>query len=241
MLETLATHLESFAALAPHWGFALVFLFMAVESSFVPFPSEIVMIPAGFLAFRGELTLAAPWPDAALALLFGTLGSLAGAFVNYGLGLWLGRPFLHRHAKWFFLTEAKLERAEGVFRKYGEVTTFVCRLLPAIRQLVSIPAGLARMPVGRFTLFTALGAGFWNLVLLCAGAALGHGTRELSYLELVLEGKRLVSSHGGWIAAATLAAIAAWALVSHRRAPAKPAVSGPAPEAGAAGSPESPR
>ncbi len=230
MLEALASHFESAAALAPHWGFALVFFFMAVESSFIPFPSEIVMIPAGFLAFRGELTLSSPWPDAALALLFGTLGSLAGAYVNYWLGLRLGRPFLHRHARWFFLTEEKLDRAEGVFREYGDVATFVCRLLPAIRQLVSIPAGLARMPLGRFTFFTALGAGFWNLVLLSAGAALGHGTRDLSYLELVLEGKRLVAAHGAWIAAVAAAALAVWALarrVGRRRSSPVPPSSPP--------------
>lgn len=212
MLDALASNLETVAALAPKLGFALVFFFMAVESSFIPFPSEIVMIPAGFLAFRGELSVGSPWPDAALALLFGTLGSLAGAFVNYGLAVWLGRPFLHAHAKWFFLSEQSLDRAEGVFRKYGDVTTFVCRLLPAIRQLVSIPAGLAKMPIPRFALFTALGAGFWNLVLLCAGAVLGHGTRDLSYPELVVEGKRLVAEHGLWIALAAAAALAAWAV-----------------------------
>ena len=210
MLDALASHLETAAALAPHWGLALVFLFMAVESSFIPFPSEVVMIPAGFLAFRGEMTLGSPWPDAALALLAGTLGSLLGAFVNYGLALAVGRPFLHKYGKWFFLDEKTLDRAEEIFRRYGDATTFVCRLLPAIRQLISLPAGLARMPVGRFALFTVLGAGFWNLVLLSAGAALGHGTSERTYGELVVEGKRMVAAHGVWIALAAAVVVALW-------------------------------
>lgn len=210
MLDALASHLESVAALAPNWGLALVFVFMAIESSFIPFPSEVVMIPAGFLAFRGEMTLGSPWPDAALALLAGTLGSLLGAFVNYWLAIAVGRPFLHKYGKWFFLDEKTLDRAEEIFRRYGDATTFVCRLLPAIRQLISLPAGLARMPKGRFAFFTALGAGFWNLVLLSAGAAIGHGTSELTYAELVVEGKRMVSAHGVWIALAAAAIIALW-------------------------------
>ena len=217
MLETLASHLESIAALAPHWGFALIFFFMAVESSFIPFPSEVVMLPAGFLAFRGELTLHSPWPDAALALFFGTLGSFAGACVNYWLGLKLGRPFLYRYGRWFFLKPATLERAEELFRRYGDVTTFVCRLVTVIRQLISIPAGFARMPFGRFAFFTVLGAGIWNLILLAVGAWLGRETQEMTYLELVTRGKALVADHYGWILAGLALVVAVYALC-HRLA-----------------------
>ena len=217
MLETLASHLESIAALAPHWGFALIFFFMAVESSFIPFPSEVVMLPAGFLAFRRELTLGSPWPDAALALFFGTLGSFAGACVNYWLGLKLGRPFLYRYGKWFFLKPATLRRSEELFRRYGDVTTFVCRLITVIRQLISIPAGFARMPFGRFAFFTILGAGIWNLILLAVGAWLGRETQEMTYLELVTRGKALVTDHYGWILAGLAVVVAVYALC-HRLA-----------------------
>ena len=116
MLETIASHLDSIAALAPTWGLLLVFVFMAVESSFVPFPSEVVMIPAGFLAARGELGLGGPVSAAVLATASGVLGSLAGAYVNYFLALLVGKPFLLKYGKWFFLKPAALERACEYFR-----------------------------------------------------------------------------------------------------------------------------
>ena len=124
MLDTLASHLDYFAALAPLWGYAFIFAFMAIESSFVPFPSEIVMIPAGFLAARGELTLHAPVPDLALACVAGLAGSLAGAYFNYFLSSKLGEPFLRKYGKWFFVKPAALDRACEVFNRYGGVTTF---------------------------------------------------------------------------------------------------------------------
>ena len=157
MLDQLAAHLDAIAALAPVWGYALIFLFMAIESSFIPFPSEVVMIPAGFLAARGELTLHAPVADLALACATGLLGSLAGAYFNYYLSAKLGEPFLRRYGKWFFLKPEALDRACEVFNRYGALTTFVCRLIPVIRQLISIPAGISRMPLGSFALFTGLG------------------------------------------------------------------------------------
>ena len=159
MIETIASHLDAIAALAPTWGLVFVFVFMAIESSFVPFPSEVVMIPAGFLAARGEFGFASPAAGVSAAFAAGVAGSLLGAYVNYFLALRLGKPFLEKHGKWLFLKPAALERACEVFNRYGAATTFVCRMVPAIRQLISIPAGIARMPLGEFTLFTALGAG----------------------------------------------------------------------------------
>ena len=103
MLETIAAHLDAVASLAPTWGYAFIFVFMAVESSFIPFPSEVVMIPAGFLAARGELGSAGPFAALALATLAGVLGSLAGAFANYYLALFVGKPFLEKYGKWFFV------------------------------------------------------------------------------------------------------------------------------------------
>ncbi|MGN0846454.1 MAG: DedA family protein [Kiritimatiellia bacterium] len=199
MLDQLAAHLDSIAALAPLWGFALVFLFMAVESSFIPFPSEIVMIPAGFLAARGELSLHMPLADLALACLFGLAGSLAGAYLNYYLSAKLGEPFLRKYGKWFFVKPEALDRACEVFNRYGAATTFVCRLIPVIRQLISIPAGLARMPLARFTLFTGLGAGIWTVILALAGYGLGKSAGDITYIDLVHRGKAMIDANLVWV------------------------------------------
>ena len=199
MLDQLAAHLDTIAALAPVWGYALIFLFMAIESSFIPFPSEVVMIPAGFLAARGELTLHAPVADLALACATGLLGSLAGAYFNYYLSAKLGEPFLRRYGKWFFLKPEALDRACEVFNRYGALTTFVCRLIPVIRQLISIPAGLARMPLGTFTFFTSLGAGIWTFLLALAGYSLGRTAGDISYNELVHRGKELIDANLVWV------------------------------------------
>lgn len=199
MLDQLAAHLDAIAALAPVWGYALIFLFMAIESSFIPFPSEVVMIPAGFLAARGELTLHAPVADLALACAVGLLGSLAGAYFNYYLSAKLGEPFLRRYGKWFFLKPEALDRACEVFNRYGALTTFVCRLIPVIRQLISIPAGLARMPLGTFTFFTGLGAGIWTFLLALAGYGLGRTAGDITYNELVHRGKELIDANLVWV------------------------------------------
>ncbi|GJQ60382.1 MAG: DedA family protein [Candidatus Scalindua sp. AMX11] len=174
------------------WGFLFVFVFMAVESSFIPFPSEVVMIPGGFLAYRHELFFASPVTDSLIVLVCGTAGSLLGAAINYFLSLKLGRPFLYRYGRYFFLSPPTIARSEEIFNKYGDITTFVCRLLPAIRQLISIPAGLAQMPLLRFTFFTLLGAGIWSAILVLIGYYFASIASEMSYAELVLNGKNLV-------------------------------------------------
>lgn len=214
MLDALAAHLDSIAALAPVWGYLFIFFFMAVESSFVPFPSEIVMIPAGFMAARGELSLHAPGADLALSVLVGLLGSLAGAYFNYVVSARLGEPFLRRYGKWFFVKPEALDRACEVFNEYGGVATFVCRLLPVIRQLISIPAGLARMPLGRFTFFTGLGAGIWTAVLAGVGYAIGRSAGDLTYVDLVHRGKAAIDANLVWIVPAVLACGVAYVLVS---------------------------
>jgi membrane protein DedA with SNARE-associated domain len=194
MLETIASHLDSIAALAPSWGLALVFAFMAVESSFIPFPSEVVMVPAGFLAARGELAMA-PFPALAAAVAAGVAGSLAGAFANYYIAMLAGRPFLERYGKYFFVKPGPLARACEVFNRYGAATTFVCRLVPVIRQLISIPAGISRMPLASFALFTGLGAGIWTAILAFIGFAIGRSTADITYLELCRRGKEMAASH----------------------------------------------
>ena len=195
MLETIASHLDSIAALAPTWGLLFIFVFMAIESSFVPFPSEVVMIPAGFLAARGEMGLGTPAAALWLAIAVGVAGSLAGAFVNYYLALWVGKPFLEKYGKWFFLKPEALERACEVFNKYGAATTFVCRMVPAIRQLISIPAGIAKMPLGSFTLFTGLGAGVWTAILAFVGYGLGKSAGDITYLELCTKGRGMAAAN----------------------------------------------
>ena len=190
-----------------------MFVFMAVESSFIPFPSEVVMVPAGFLAARGELALA-PFPALAAAIAVGVLGSLAGAFANYYLALWLGRPFLERYGKYFFVKPEPLERACEVFNRYGAATTFVCRLVPVIRQLISIPAGISRMPVASFALFTGLGAGIWTAILAAVGFAIGRSTTDISYLELCTRGKDMAAAHLPLVVGGALALVALYFVAS---------------------------
>lgn len=192
--------LEQMAAFGISWGPLLVFLFMTVESSFIPFPSEIVMIPAGFMAARGEFYPADyVWAAVFLAVACGIAGSLTGAWVNYFLSLRLGRPLLHRYGKYFFVAPEKLDRAEMLFREYGEITTFICRLIPVVRQLISIPAGLACMNVLRFSLFTGAGAAIWVIILTLLGYWFGTTTEGMSYGQLVYEGKDLLKENLIWI------------------------------------------
>ena len=158
-------------------------LLMAIESSFIPFPSEVVVPPAAYkAAATGELNV---W----LVILFATLGALIGALINYGLALWLGKPIVYKFANSRFghmclIDQPKVEQAEQFFVKYGVAATLVGRLVPAVRQLISIPAGLAKMNLPKFMLFTALGAGAWNAVL----AAMGY------YLESVVPEEQLIAT-----------------------------------------------
>jgi len=151
---------------------------MTVESSFIPFPSEVVMPPAGWLASQGQLNLF-------LVIICGTLGSLLGALINYFLARYLGRTILYSlintpAAKWLFLSQKKLERAEKYFQRYGNVSTLIGRLLPAVRQLISLPAGLAKMNLKNFIIYTVIGAGLWNIILTLLGYWLGANWLKLN-------------------------------------------------------------
>lgn len=212
MLETIASHLDAIAALAPTWGYLFIFVFMAVESSFIPFPSEVVMIPAGFLAARGELG-GGPVASLSIAIGAGILGSLAGAFANYYIALLVGKPFLEKYGKWFFVKKEPLERACEVFNRYGAATTFVCRLVPVIRQLISIPAGISRMPLGTFAFFTALGAGIWAAILAAVGFMLGRSSGDMTYFDLVMRGKEMATRHLPLVIGCALVAAVAYVLV----------------------------
>lgn len=141
---------------------------MAIESSFIPFPSEVVVPPAAYLAASGNGL------NVFLVVVCATVGAIVGALVNYFLALYLGRPIVYRFAnsRWGHLClidEAKVRVAEEYFDRHGAIGTFVGRLVPAVRQLISIPAGLSRMGLGRFVLYTSLGAGLWNSILAAIG------------------------------------------------------------------------
>jgi membrane protein DedA with SNARE-associated domain len=174
MLHTLITWLtETIFRL----GYPGITVLMALESSFFPFPSEVVMPPAGYLAAQGRMNLT-------LVLTAGLAGSLLGALANYGLAIWLGRPLLHRYGRYLLINEASLERAEAFFRRHGEIGTFVGRLVPVIRQYISLPAGLAHMRLDRFAAYTALGAGIWCLILTAIGWYIGHHAAVLQEAEV---------------------------------------------------------
>jgi len=156
------------------WGYAGIFVAMFLESSFFPFPSEVVMIPAGYLAFQGKMNMF-------MALCSGILGSLAGALFNYFLAAKYGRPFLLRYGRYFFLKPQSLQKLEDFFAKHGDISTFNGRLIPGIRQYISMPAGLARMPLGKFSLYTMLGAGIWVTVLALLGYYLGANEDQVAH------------------------------------------------------------
>lgn len=166
-----------------HLNYWTITLLMTIESSFIPFPSEVVVPPAAYkAAATGELNI---W----LVILFSTLGALLGALINYFLALWLGKPLVYAFANsrighMCLIDQQKVEKAESFFVKYGVVATLIGRLVPAVRQLISIPAGLARMNLAKFALYTAIGAGVWNSVL----AALGY------YLEAVVPEEELLET-----------------------------------------------
>ena len=161
-----------------HLNYWTVMLFMTIESSFIPFPSEAVVPPAAWkAAVSGDMNVV-------LVVVFATLGALIGAFINYYLAVWLGRPIVYKFANsrighMCLIDEAKVQKAEKYFDEHGAVSTFVGRLVPAVRQLISIPAGLARMGLGRFVLYTSLGAGVWNAIL----AALGYYMASIPGLQ----------------------------------------------------------
>ena len=186
-----------------HMNYASITALMAVESSFIPFPSEVVIPPAAFVAGQPESVLCVTGNyllDVLFIVLFGTLGAMIGAIINYGLSVWLGRLIIYKFADsklghMCLLSSEKLQRAEEYFREKGNVSTFIGRFIPGIRQLISIPAGLSRMHFGSFLWWTFLGAFVWNCILAALGYV-AHGqmdlikeySHELSVAILVLFG-----------------------------------------------------
>ena len=147
-------------------GYFGIFAMMFLESSFFPFPSEVVMIPAGYLAYKGEM-------NAIIAVLMGILGSLGGALFNYFLAIKFGRIFVLKFGKYFFFSEAAMDKMEAYFNAHGDISTFIGRLIPAVRQYISLPAGLAKMNLAKFCFYTSLGAGIWVVILTILGYYVG--------------------------------------------------------------------
>ena len=190
-----------------HMSYASITALMAVESSFIPFPSEVVIPPAAFVAGQPDSVLCATGNylvDVLFIVLFGTLGAMIGAIINYGLSVWLGRLIIYKFADsrlghLCLLSSEKIQRAEAYFREKGNVSTFIGRFIPGIRQLISIPAGLSRMHFGAFLWWTFLGAFIWNCILAAIGyVAAGQMdlikkySHELSVAILVLLGAAIL-------------------------------------------------
>ncbi len=148
-------------------GYIGIILLMGLESSFVPFPSEVVVPPAGYIASKGEMNLF-------IVIISGIIGSILGSLLNYWLAVRFGRSFLLKHAKWFFLNEEKFNKFEIFFNTHGEITTFVGRLIPVVRQYISFPAGLVRMNLTKFIVYTGLGAAIWVTILAYVGYFVGN-------------------------------------------------------------------
>ena len=171
---------------AENMNYGTIATLMAVESSFIPFPSEVVVPPAAYVAgIEGSsLHTTDSYPvNVLLVVLFGTLGAIIGAIINYLLAMWLGRPIIYAFADsklghLLLLSAEKVKKAEDYFNEHGKVSTFVGRLIPGIRQLISIPAGLCKMRFGWFLFYTFLGAGVWNVVLALLGY-IAHGQMDL--------------------------------------------------------------
>ena len=161
-------------------GYTGIFIMMFLESSFFPFPSEVVMIPAGYLAYKGEMNMY-------LVVLFGILGSLAGSLFNYYLAIKYGRRFLIRYGKYFFIKEETIIKMEIFFKKHGHISTFSGRLIPVVRQYISLPAGLARMNLVVFSIYTSFGAGIWVAILAILGYYLGDNEELIKeYLRYIV-------------------------------------------------------
>jgi len=158
---------NSIVEIVGQMGYIGIFIMMFLESTFFPFPSEVAMVPAGYLASQGSMNLY-------LAILIGVSGSLAGALFNYYLAKQYGRKAVIKFGKYFFFDEAKLEKMERFFYKHGSFSTLTSRLIPGVRQFISLPAGLSNMPIAPFVIYTTVGAGIWVIILTLLGYLIGQ-------------------------------------------------------------------
>lgn len=174
-------------------GYIGIFVMMFLESTFFPFPSEVVMIPAGYLVHKGEMNMA-------MVLFCGISGSLAGALFNYFLAIYVGRAILIKYGRYFFIKESTIIKAENFFAKHGHISTFSGRLIPAVRQLISFPAGLARMNLMSFSIYTTLGAAIWVVILTLLGYYIGDNEALVKeYLSTIIYTLLGLIAVGGFI------------------------------------------
>jgi len=186
-------------------GYPGIVVLMAIESSILPLPSELVMPPAGYWVAKGEM-------NAVVAVGCGVLGSILGALANYGLAHWLGRGFVRRFGRYVFVSAKALDRSERYFAAHGEISTMMGRMLPVIRHLISIPAGIARMSLPKFIVYTGLGAFIWCSILTWIGYFLGQNEGVLRNEEV-----RRYVSRALLVIIPTLAVVAAIYVLRHRR------------------------
>lgn len=158
-------------------GYSGIFFFMFLGSSFILFPSEAVLVPAGYLAHKGEMSLI-------LVILCGVIGSLTGALLNYYIGKYLGRPFIIKYGKYFMISETKLNKVDTFFQKHGEITTFIGRLIPVIRQYISFPPGISNMNIYTFSFYTTFGALIWVLILVFLGFYIGEDLQRINEYKI---------------------------------------------------------
>jgi membrane protein DedA with SNARE-associated domain len=163
-------------------GYLGIFIGMFIESTMIPLPSEVIMIPAGMAAAKGEMNLY-------LLIFVGTAGNVAGAIFSYYLAEHLGRPILLRIGKYFFIKEDTIIKIENFFAKHGNISVFTGRLIPGFRHFISLPAGLAKMDIGKFFFYTILGSGIWTTVLTVLGFMIGHNHKMIKeYLDIIIIG-----------------------------------------------------
>jgi membrane protein DedA with SNARE-associated domain len=173
-------------------GYIGIFILMFLESTVFPIPSEVVMIPAGYLAFKGEMNIY-------IVIFLGVLGSLSGALFNYYFALKFGRTFLLKYGKYFFVSHESIEKTEKFFKNHGHISTFSGRLIPGLRHYISLPAGLARMNLFVFCLYTTLGAALWVVILTVLGYYLGDNQELIKeYLRYLIVGLLLTLSIVGF-------------------------------------------
>lgn len=190
--------------LVSNMGYTGIIIMMALESSFVPFPSEVVVPPAGYLAARGDMNIY-------LVIASGITGSLIGALANYYIAVAMGRKLLHKYGKYLLLSPERLDKLDSYFGTHGEITTFVGRLMPGVRQYISFPAGLGRMSLPKFCFFTSLGAGIWVVVLAVLGYIVGNN------IELIKSNLRPITLITLCILAVIVAVYVMWYKRKRRR------------------------
>lgn len=186
MEHIVSTISQYIVSLVYQFGYIGIILAMAIESSLIPLPSEIIMIPAGVLAKAGKM-------NAILAIISGTVGSYIGSLANYLVADFIGRPLIIKYGKYFLLPEKKLKKIEDFFAKHGSMSIFIGRLLPVVRHFISIPAGFAKMNIYLFSLYTIIGSTIWMTILVAFGYFIGNSEGKIHFAMPIIKALILLS------------------------------------------------